>query len=136
MTSRHAGHIGAKRWNGGKRRGNLARRYPRNKFGVRTDKKGIEDRTADGVVFHSKKECLRYLDLKLLQRSGEITGLELQPKFSLDIAGIHICNYLGDFRYKKGPFIVIEDVKGRKTDTYVIKKKLMRALYAIDILET
>ena len=42
--------------------------------------KPVEDRTADGVVFHSRDEMLAYCDIKLLVGSQWLT---LQPKFEL-----------------------------------------------------
>ena len=39
--------------------------------------------TIDGHEFPSKKEGNRYLELKLLQKAGEISNLELQPRFLL-----------------------------------------------------
>lgn len=83
----------------------------------------------DGVRFASKAEGRRYLELKLLERAGEIRGLELQPKYVMLVAGKRICSYSPDFRYvEKGAF-VCEDVKGRANDRFPIKAKLFRALY-------
>ena len=101
----------------------------RNKFGaIKT--------VVDGITFHSKKEAKRYQDLKSLARSGDIFKLELQPQFSLDVNGHHICNYRGDFKYLEDGKEVIEDSKGVKTPVYRIKKKLMKAIHGIEILET
>jgi hypothetical protein len=103
----------------------------------RRSKYSAQKTIRDGITFHSKREALRYQDLVLLQRSGEITGLELQVKFSLDVNGIHIANYFADFRYKdKKGKVITEDSKGMKTPVYQIKKKLMRAIHGVDILET
>jgi hypothetical protein len=91
----------------------------------------------NGVVFASKKEASRYMELLLLQRAGEIKELELQVKFSIDINGVHICNYFADFRYKpRRGDAVIEDVKGMRTPVYNLKKKLMLACHGITIWET
>ena len=35
----------------------------------------------DGITFDSKAEARRYGELKLLERAGEITSMELQPTF-------------------------------------------------------
>ena len=90
----------------------------------------------DGIVFHSKKEASRYQVLKLLQRSGMIEDLTLQPKFNVVINDQKICSYSADFQYKEKGLIVVEDVKGMKTPVYNLKKKLMFAVYRIKILET
>lgn len=91
----------------------------------------------DGFLFDSKREANRYVELKLLERAGEIENLELQPKYSVDINGKHICNYFADFRYfdSYNKSIVIEDAKGMRTDVYKIKKKLVEAIYSITIVE-
>ena len=91
----------------------------------------------DGIKFASKAEAKRYGALKMLARANEIEELELQPKFSIDINGIHICNYSADFRYvdcREG-VQVIEDVKGVKTTVYKLKKRLVEALYGVKITE-
>lgn len=89
----------------------------------------VEDRTLDGIVFHSKREMLRYRELKILERARIIMDLELQPKFPLVVNGLKICSYVSDFRYKdQQGRIVIEDAKGMKTELYLIKAKLFHAL--------
>jgi hypothetical protein len=98
----------------------------------------------DGIIFDSKKEAARYQELKLAEKAGLISGLELQPKFSIDINGIHICNYFADFRYQDRveerfsglkSIVVVEDVKGVKTPVYKLKKKLVKAIHGFDIVE-
>ncbi len=37
----------------------------------------------DGITFDSKKEAQRYTELKLLEKTGKITGLQLQREFEL-----------------------------------------------------
>ena len=107
-------------------------RLRRNKYGVAPK----ADRTVDGILFDSKKECLRYGELKILQKVGEITELELQPKFSCVVNGKKVCKYIADFRYTTPSGEVIEDVKGVKTTVYRLKKKLVEALFGIEITET
>jgi len=41
----------------------------------------------DGIRFDSKKEGNRYLELKLLERTGVIRDLELQPSFKISPGG-------------------------------------------------
>ncbi len=97
----------------------------------------------DGHTFDSQKECQRYIDLKLLQRVGEIRDLRLQYKFILQDGyvfqgkKIQAITYIADFVYwdvGKGCMIV-EDVKGFKTDIYKLKKKLFEYRYGIPIQE-
>ncbi len=93
----------------------------------------------DGISFDSKAEARRYGELKLLQRAGEIAGLELQPKFVLSINGIKICKYIGDFAYcVVNGGRVVEDVKSpatRANRVYQLKKRLLRACEGIEIKE-
>lgn len=85
----------------------------------------------DGFVFDSIKEANRYQELKLLELAGEITDLQLQPEFVLQ-KGFHDNKgkihrpiiYRADFWYRENGKIIVEDVKGMKTQVYQIKKKL------------
>lgn len=90
----------------------------------------------DGIRFASKREAKRYEELKLLIRIGQISDLELQPKFDIIVNEIKICRYIADFRYKENGSTIIEDVKGFKTPVYKLKKKLMFAYHGISINET
>jgi len=92
----------------------------------------------EGITFDSKKEARRYLQLKLLVRAGAITDLELQPKFDLMVNGTKCGFYKADFRYVDVSLnkVIIEDVKGMKTPVYNLKKKLIKAIYGIEIFET
>ncbi len=105
--------------------------------------KVVED--AEHGRFDSQKEFKRYLELKTLEaRSGEIKALERQHRIKLEVNGQLICTYVADFKYLEqfAPdkwHIVIEDVKSAATknlSTYRIKKKLVKAIYGIDIRET
>ena len=90
----------------------------------------------DGYIFDSKKESNRYCELRLLEKADEITELELQPKFPLVVNGEKIATYIADFRYNDHGKVVVEDTKGFRTREYRIKKKLVHALYGIEIVET
>lgn len=83
----------------------------------------------DGIGFASKLEAKRYGELKLLERAGEITQLQLQPRFPIEINGKLICTYVGDFLYRTTQGSVLEDTKGHKTPEYKLKKKLVEAIY-------
>lgn len=87
-----------------------------------------------GIKFDSKKEQRRFVELIGLQHAGRITDLKLQHNFTLregytttDGERVQGTIYKADFTYydEAGNFI-IEDVKGRKTDVYQLKKKMMR----------
>lgn len=94
----------------------------------------------DGIKFDSIKEAKRYQELKLLERAGAIKELELQPrfllqdKFTLDGTTHRKIEYVGDFKYwdNKEKKWIVEDVKGVKTQVYLIKKKLFLKRYGQD----
>lgn len=90
----------------------------------------------DGIKFASKAEAKRYGVLKMMQMAGEITGLKLQPKFSIVVYGQKVCDYVADFQYVRHGEAITEDVKGMKTPIYRLKKRLMLAVHGIEIKET
>ena len=95
---------------------------------------------ANGYTFHSQKERKRYQDLLLLEKTGEINNIQLQPVFPIIINGFHVCKVIPDFSYinlatKRR---IVEDVKSpitRKESTYRLKKKLLFAAHGIEITE-
>lgn len=118
--------------------------------------------TVDGIVFASKKEAQRYAVLKVLQKSGVISDLRMQVPFVLipeqrepeewvpykkpvnGKAGRwkpgktieRPCVYVADFVYQQDGQTVVEDVKGRRTREYIVKRKLMLKEHGIRIKET
>lgn len=90
----------------------------------------------DGITFASKREAARYQELKLMECAKAIKGLELQPTYKLIVNDRLICKYIGDFRYIENGQLVVEDSKGFKTRDYRIKKKLLHALYGLEVRET
>lgn len=98
----------------------------------------------DGHTFDSQKEARRYKELKLMERAGVIKNLELQPAFELiptirtEHETLRKIVYKADFRYtdNKTNGVVVEDVKGFKTDVYKLKKKMLLHKYdGIDFRE-
>ena len=89
----------------------------------------------DGITFDSRREATRYAELKLELLAGAITDLKLQVTFSLDIDGIHICDYVADFVYQRDGQQVVEDAKGKLLELFRIKKNLMWAIHKIDVVE-
>lgn len=104
----------------------------RNKFNAKKTE-------VDGITFDSKREAHRYQDLKIAQRCGVITNLRLQVKYPLEVNGVLIASYICDFEYMEDGKKVVEDTKSeftRKLMWYRMKKKLMLAIYGIEIRET
>lgn len=92
-----------------------------------------------GIRFDSKRESERYAVLLLAERAGEISGLEIQPRFPLVVNGQDCGSYVGDFAYvTKDGERVVEDVKSaatRKLPTYRLKRRLVWALYGLTVVE-
>lgn len=86
--------------------------------------------------FDSKEEYRRYLTLKMLLAGGVISDLRRQVTYSLDAGGVHISNYVADFVYVSEGEVIVEDSKGFKTATYLQKRRLMKEIHGITILET
>lgn len=97
------------------------------------------DRTRDGHVFDSKAEASRYSHLKLLERVGEISDLELQPSWDVMIGSQKLCTFTADFSYvckRRGP--VIEDVKSTGTEkdpAYRLRKRAAQLAHGITVDE-
>lgn len=100
----------------------------------------------DGIKFDSKAEAKRYGELTLLERAGEISHLEVHPKFQLKFGDKPLLiksgrypngrkmTWSGDFSYfdKNTHTRVVEDVKGGRataTDVYKIKTAIFEATY-------
>lgn len=121
----------------------------------KTSKYRAEKIEIDGIVFDSKKEAERYGELKLLEKAGEIKDLKRQVKYVLipaqyepDVIGKRggrkkgkclerECSYLADFVYydNRKQELVVEDTKGFRTESYIIKRKLMLFRYGVRIQE-
>lgn len=87
----------------------------------------------DGIMFDSRKESKRYLELKKLQDKGIISGLELQKKFCICPKTETVRRarfYLADFYYiDENGIQVIEDVKSpitAKEPLFTLKRDLVK----------
>lgn len=112
------------------------------------------------LVFDSRKEMRRFLELQELQKAGEIRNLRLQVDFTLqegfttpDGERVRAIRYRADFTYDERDHDreevaadcgfpceawnngIIEDVKGKKTKEYLMKRKMMQEVYGIKIRE-
>ena len=103
-------------------------------------------------VFDSQMERARYKELCLMERAGAIKNLQRQVRYELIPAqyskkyktkkGQPKCMeksvaYVADFVYwdKDLGKLVVEDVKGVRTEAYRIKRKLMLWVHGIEIKE-
>ena len=113
----------------------------RQKLNIQESKSkyGAQKTTVDGIKFDSKFESERYGELSLLERSGAISNLKMHPKFILQEGfkckghAIRSITYSADFSYTFKGQTIVEDVKGEKTQVYMLKKKLFLHKYQKDI---
>lgn len=111
-----------------------------NLKGKKRSKYGNNKVVVDGVEFDSQKEADRYGINKMRLVAGEIKWLELQVPYIFVVGGTTVSKYIADSRYELTATgeLVVEDVKSeatRKLRPYRMKKKLMKAIFDIDIVE-
>ena len=124
----------------------LPKRYNENQLLSWLDKKKhkykAKPTSVDGVRFASKKEANRYFELSLLEQSGKIRNLQLQPRYDFFIGNKPVsyesgrcAYYKADFAYEQGPDWqeIVEDVKGYDTALSRLKRALVEAMYNIKI---
>lgn len=94
-------------------------------------------RCRQGLMHQSTLEARRCDELHLMQQGGLIKNLRAHPqvRFSLDVGGHHIADYLCDFAYfdNERQAEVVEDTKGVITDVCRMKLKLMAAIHGVDV---
>ena len=115
----------------------------------------------DGITFDSRHESQRYQELKLLEKGKVISNLELQKEFVLipnqyrteerygkngkrlkdkQVLVERKISYFADFCYTLNETgeTVVEDAKSkitREDKVYILKRKLLRFFYGIEIRE-
>lgn len=93
----------------------------------------------NGITFASKLEAERYQQLRLLQKSGIIRDLVLQPEFQIfrgyvdpeTGAKTRSRFYVADFQYTdvEAHKVIVEDTKGIETDVFRLKWDYVRSEY-------
>lgn len=90
----------------------------------------------DNIIFDSKVEGRRYVELKLLESAGVITGLKVHPQFVIWQVNDGRRRqdriiYEADFQYTEIGLEreICEDIKGVETAVFKIKEKMFRAAY-------
>ena len=116
-----------------------AKEYREHTGPSRKSKYGAKRTMVDGVLFDSKAEGAYYSMLKMREKAGEVSAVELQRPFPiLGPKGELICTYKADFCFwdhKADRFRVV-DVKGVETDVFKLKRKMMRILLGIEVETT
>ena len=97
----------------------------KNKYGARKV-------TVDGIKFDSQLEADYYVNLKLLQRAGQINGFCRQARFVLTPGDdeTRATEYVCDFVvfYPDGTTQIV-DTKGALTDVFKLKYKMFKERY-------
>lgn len=93
--------------------------------------------TVDGIKFDSQREAERAGELAYMLKARAIELLEIHPGYEIRVNGVLIGVYEADFRYRDVLTCktVVEDAKGVRTPLYKLKKKLVEAIYGIQIQE-
>ena len=100
----------------------------RNKYGARKT-------VVDGITFDSKAEAAYYASLRLRYLADEVVSVELQKPYPLTINGFVVGVYKADFAFHDvpaGKYRVI-DVKGKDTPLSKLKRKMVKAIYGLDV---
>lgn len=93
--------------------------------------------------FDSRKEAKRFDELLLLQKTGRIENLSVQPEFLLCDTVRHQgvtypkVKYIADFKYFQNGKTIIEDIKSiatSKDKAYRVKIKWFLSIYGNDIV--
>ncbi len=97
--------------------------------------RGTSRKTIDGREFRSTLEADAYQLLKVWQRAGHISDLELQPRFLLqpkferDKVFIGAMHYTADFRFVRDGRTIILECKGYRTEAFNLRRKLFLRKY-------
>lgn len=105
----------------------MGRQY--NKYFSKS-KYGSEKQTYNGYAYDSKLEAAYAQQLDWMIKAKEVEKWERQHKISIDINGVHICNYFIDFKvwFLDGR-IEYHEVKGFETEVWKMKWRLSKAVY-------
>lgn len=86
----------------------------------------------DGIVFASKAEAARYLELKTLRAGGAVRFFLRQVPFHLPGDTRYLLDFLVFWSDGHQSF---EDVKGARTEVFKLKRRQVADLYGVEIEE-
>ena len=97
----------------------------------------------NGIEFASSKEATRYWELWLMEQNNYIKDLRTQVPYELippqkgALRNERAVKYVADFVYwdNEKEQEVVEDTKGFRTKEYIIKRKLMKYIHGIEVVE-
>jgi hypothetical protein len=108
------------------------------------NKFGAKKTVINGITFDSIKEADYYRQLLLQKKAKKdterVVSIELQPRYDIIVNSQKIGFYKADFKVRRADgSIQIIDVKGLKKGSayalFRLKKKLIEAIYDIEIIE-
>ena len=88
--------------------------------------------TVNDIKFSSKKEAKYYSELLLRQKDGEVLFFLRQVPFHRPGNVRYVCDFQVFLASGEVQFI---DVKGMKVEPYPTKKKIIEAIFPIEIIE-
>ena len=86
----------------------------------------------DGIKFASKKEAHGYEIQKARQAAGEVLFFIRQTSFHLPGGVRYVCDFT---TFDADGTVHFLDYKGMKTESYKAKKRMVEALYPVEIEE-
>ena len=105
-------------------------------YALKRSKYGNKKTVVGNIVFDSKKESERFLELCMLEKAGVIRHLIRQKRFEIvpKTETERAAYYIADFVYLdvESGKLICEDVKSdatRRDKTYILKRKLFKYLY-------
>jgi hypothetical protein len=106
------------------------------KNGRKSKYRNIRTANGDGTVSDSRKEARIDAEFQLLLRAGQLVKVERKKRFPIIFKGEKICDYECDWCITdRAGNVQVIDAKGLKTAVYRLKKKLMKIINHIDIIE-
>ena len=106
---------------------NIVKFPRRHKFNARP----VKD---DNQHFASTLEHKYYKHLKFLQKTGHIVFFLRQVPFDLNLENTNVSKYIVDFQvFWRDGKVTFVDVKGRETDMFKMKKKMVEASYPVEV---
>lgn len=117
----------------------VAKKAQEEKAGKKKSKYKNKWTTRDGIKFQSVREADEYTELTRRVRAGDILKFDRQKKYEFIVNGVKVSSYKADFVvYHHDGSREVVDVKSPITRTlndYVIRRKLMLALFGIKVIE-
>jgi len=95
--------------------------------------------TIDGITFDSQREAAYWQGLKARAAAGEITELRYHVVFPLlcpiEDRALMVTTYEADFTYREFGHLHVVDVKGHRTQMYLLKKRWLQLQEGLRIEE-